>query len=148
MICLCASIPADSTDSAANGNYTTAGFRLKHFLVFSCRFWLLSLHWRALDYIGRLLTWLDLGNVYDRLLDWIETHPKLAHDFGPGVLIAAGIVSLCLIHWRWLYNMWEKFVAKSNRVHTVPPATPTQPVLYPFFSFKRRFRAKQDEFLW
>ena len=29
MICLCASIPADSADSAANGNYTTAGFRLK-----------------------------------------------------------------------------------------------------------------------
>jgi DNA invertase Pin-like site-specific DNA recombinase len=29
MICLCVSIPADSADSAGDGNYTTAGSRFK-----------------------------------------------------------------------------------------------------------------------
>ncbi|MDR3534142.1 MAG: hypothetical protein P4L90_26705 [Rhodopila sp.] len=48
----------------------------------------------------------DLGETYDHLLTWIATHPRLAVDFGPWILVAFGIGSLCLTHWSSISHMW------------------------------------------
>ena len=69
---------------------------------------LLRLPWTALDWTGRVLTMLDSPQTFARFVDWISAHPIIAVDFGPWILMTAGLGSLVITHRSYFSRLTTK----------------------------------------
>jgi hypothetical protein len=89
---------------------------------------LLLLPWRALDWIGRIMTAFDAQEGFNHLIDWLAAHPRLAFDFGPWLLILVSLISLSAIHglflWRLIRQRKVAEVEQSPQLDAVAASSP------------------------
>ena len=66
---------------------------------------------KILDWIGRMLDVIQLGDFVTDFQVWLVNHPNLANEYGPWVLIGGGVASLIATHAAPpIYRAWRQEV--------------------------------------
>lgn len=64
---------------------------------------------KILEWIGRMLDVIQLGDFVTSFQEWLVNHPDLANEYGPWALIGGGLVSLVVTHAAPpIYRAWKQ----------------------------------------
>lgn len=72
--------------------------------------------WFALDVVGRISTMMDSPDTFERVIDWLAAHPRLASEIAPWILFVIAATSLFVIHSAPLITVMKRIrPTKDNR---------------------------------